>query len=183
MAEIYLTHPKELLIGILHILELIHKPCITIGIRILDGHSLSSLKRKDEILRVKHIEHRIDTVAVNLCHIPSSICYCTHRLLHLWRDILFDHLLIATQLGSMITSDTLMIIRSLILIEGVGSHIEYSVIKALIVQNLLVCLSHLLWSLTLTLRHEHLIIKITLVYWPEVDKTEYQQCSNSILLL
>ena len=76
-----------------------------------------------------------------------------------------------------------MIVRSLILIEGVRREIQYTVVETLVVQDLFVSLCHLLRCFTLTLRHKHLVVEITLVHRPEIYETDYEDDGNGILLL
>ena len=110
MSQIDLSYLINLLIGIFCIAYLINKPSIAIGIKILHRHSLSTLQRHDEVLRVEHIEHREYAVAIHLRHVTTSLSYSLHRLLHLWRDISIYHLRITTEFGWMITTNALMII-------------------------------------------------------------------------
>ena len=83
----------------------------------------------------------------------------------------------------MIAANTLMVIGGLVLIEGVRREVQHTVVKTLIVQDLLVGLRHLLRRLTLTLRHEHLVVEVTLVDMPQVTETEQQEDRNRIRLL
>ena len=128
MAQIHLTYRINLLIGILYIVELIHEPRITVGIGVLDGHRLTTLQGEDEIARIQHVQHRTDTVALHLRHITCGLRHSTKQGLHLRRDIVFDHLLIAAQLGSMIATDTLVIIGRFVLVKRIRGEVQYAVV-------------------------------------------------------
>ena len=47
----------------------------------------------------------------------------------------FHELLVTTQFGSMIATDTLMIIAGLILVEGVRGEVQYPVVETLVTQD------------------------------------------------
>ena len=83
MTQVYLTHAIHLLIGILHVSDLINKPRIAVGIRILQRHSLSALQRENDVLRIEHIEHGEDTIAIHLRHITAGECDSLRESLHL----------------------------------------------------------------------------------------------------
>ena len=76
-----------------------------------------------------------------------------------------------------------MIVGGLILIEGVRCEIQHTVVETLVVQDLFVGLCHLLRCLTLTLRHKHLVVEVTLVHRPEIHETDHEDDADSILLL
>ena len=76
-----------------------------------------------------------------------------------------------------------MIVGCLVLVECVRCQVQHTIIQSLVLQNLLICLTHLLWSLTLALWHKHSVVKITLVYRPQVYQTEHQNNAHRILLL
>ena len=73
MAQVDLADGLYLLVGIIYISDLIHEPAIAINIGILDGYGLSALQGEDKVLRVQHVEHRTDAVAVHLCHVATSL--------------------------------------------------------------------------------------------------------------
>ena len=110
MAQINLADSVNLLICVGHVADVIHKPCVAVSVRILHGHCLTTLQGKDDVLRVEHVEDRIDRVACNACHVALRISYGRHHLAHFGSDVILDHLLITTQLGSVITADRLMIV-------------------------------------------------------------------------
>ena len=110
MTQVELAHGQNLLVGIIHVVELIHEPCIAVGIGVLDGHRLSTLQGEDEVACVQHVQHRTDAVAVHLRHIAACLRHSLEDRLHLRTDILLNHLLITAQLGSMITANALMIV-------------------------------------------------------------------------
>ena len=132
MAEVQLAYHVNLLIGIVHIVHLVHKPGIAIGIGILYGHGLSALQRHDDIFGVEHVQHGIEAVARHFGHVALCIGNGRHQLLHLRSDIGINHLLVAAQLGSMIAADALMIVGSLVLVEGVRGKVQHTVVEALV---------------------------------------------------
>ena len=83
----------------------------------------------------------------------------------------------------MITTDALMIVTGLVLVECVRSEVQHTIVEVLVAQNQFVGLRLLLWSLTLSLGHEHTIVEITLVHCPQVDQAEHEDNSDGILLL
>ena len=119
MAQVNLSHLGNLVVGILGIGNLINKPRITQSIRVLDGHSLSILQWEDKVAGVEHIDNGTDTVALNLSHVATSLGHGIHQLLHLGRDVLLYHFLITAQFGGMVTTNTLMVVRGLVLVKGV----------------------------------------------------------------
>ena len=110
MAQINLAYSFNLLIGVGDVADIVHKPCVAVSVRILHGHCLTTLQGKDDVLRVEHVEDRIDRVACHTSHVALRISYGGHHLAHLGSDVILYHLLITTQLGSMITADRLMIV-------------------------------------------------------------------------
>ena len=121
MAQIELTRRLKLLVGVVHIVQLVDKPRIAQHIRVLNGHSLVILKRHDKIFRIEHVEHREDAIAFNFGHVAASLCQRRHELLHFRRNIVVNQILIATQLGSMITANALVIVARFVFVECVRS--------------------------------------------------------------
>ena len=119
MAQINLTHLQDFLVGILGIANLINKPRITQSIGVLDGHCLATLQWEHKVAGVEHIDNRTDAVALNLSHVATSLGHGIHQALHLGRDVLLYHLLIAAQLSGMVTTNALMVVRRLVLVKGV----------------------------------------------------------------
>ena len=181
MTEVDLAHAINLLVGIVDILHLIHKPGIAVGVWILYRNRLTALQRQDEVFGIEHVQYREDTVAIYLGHITTCLSHSLHRLLHLRSDMCINHLLIATELGRMITADALVVIRGLVLIEGIGSEIEHTVIERLVAADNLIGLRHLLRSIAHVLIYEHIIVEITLVHHPHIYETEYGDAGNHIL--
>ena len=83
----------------------------------------------------------------------------------------------------MITADALMVIAGLVLVKRVRGEVQHTIVQTLIAQNQLVRLRLSLRSLTLCLRHKHIIVQITLIHGPQVYKTEHQDNTHGILLL
>ena len=80
----------------------------------------------------------------------------------------------------MVTTNALMVVRCLVLVEGVRGQVEHTVIQGLIAQDELIGLRHLLGCLALALGHKHLIVQVTLVYLPKVDEAEHQDSADGI---
>ena len=57
--------------------------------------------------------------------------------------------LITTQFGSMISTDALMIVAGLVLVEGVRGEVQHTVVETLVTQNQLIRLCLLLRGLSL----------------------------------
>ena len=108
--QVELLDGIELLVGVVYILEAVDEPRVAVSVRVLQGHGLSALQRHDDILGVEHVEHRINRVARHAFHVALRLSDGRHRLLHLGCDIRVDKLLIATQLGCMVTTNRLMIV-------------------------------------------------------------------------
>ena len=182
MPEVHLAHTIDFLVGIVHILHLVYEPCIAVGIRILHRNGLSALQRHDEVFGIQHVQYRIDTVAVHLGHIAARSSYRLHRLLHLRSDMCINHLLVATELGWMITADALVVVRGLVLIECIRCQIQHTVVECLVTADNLVGLGHLLRCIALRLVYEHIIVEIALVHHPHIHQTEHGDTGNHIFL-
>ena len=185
MSQCQLSYSIQLLIGIINILHLIHEPRVSVGIRVLHGNGLTTLQRHDDIAHVQHVHHREDAVTVHLGHITSSLSNRRHHLLHLGHQVRIDQLLIAAQLGSMIATNTLMVVRSLVLVEGVRSEVQHTVVTLIagILQDELIRIGLGLRSLALTLVYEHIVVQVALVHCPHINKTEHQDNPHGIFLL
>ena len=72
----------------------------------------------------------------------------------------------------MVTSNALVVIRSLVLVESVGGKIEDSVVQTLVLQDLLVGGRHGLGCFADALLHEHVIVEVPLVHRPHVCQAE-----------
>ena len=183
MTQVDLSNSSNLIVGIVHVVEFVDKPRITIGIRILDGHRLTTLQGEYEVAGVQHVQNRTDAVAIHLRHVSTSFRNTLKERLHLRIDISLYHLLITAQLGSMVATDALMIIGCLVLIEGVRCQIQHTIVEVLVSQDQFVSLCFLLRSLALCLRHEHLIVQITLIHLPQVNQTEHENSPHRIFRL
>ena len=71
----------------------------------------------------------------------------------------------------MITSNALVIERCLVFVERIGCEVEYPVVEALVLQDLLICGSQGLWLLLHRFRHEHIVVEIAFVDRPHINKT------------
>ena len=97
--------------------------------------------------------------------------------------MLFNHLLIATELGSMIATHTLVPISGIVFIERIRCQVQYTIVQSLILQNQLIgfCLTEAL-SLYLFF-YKLLIVQIALVHVPHIYQTEHSQSSDQRHLL
>ena len=84
MAQWQASYHIEFLVSIVNIVNTVNKPRITIGIRVSEGNRLSTLQGQDEIFRVEHVQHWIDAVTINLCHVTSSLTDSFEDTVHLW---------------------------------------------------------------------------------------------------
>ena len=101
-------------------------------------------------------------------------------------DILLYKLLISSQLSGVIAAYALVVVGCLVLVECVGREVEHTVVKALVLEYLLVCLCHWLWKVADLSIDKHRVIEITLVHLPEVDEAEDSHqgcCAYRIYLL
>ena len=73
MAQVDMSYRIHLLIGVVHIIEMVNEPGIAIDIRVLDGYSLTTLQGEDKVFRVEHVQHGEDAVAIHLCHVSTSL--------------------------------------------------------------------------------------------------------------
>ena len=110
MVQVDLPHAVDLLVGVVDIVNLVDKPRVALYVWILQGHGLSALQRQDEVFGVEHVQHRPLFRSVDLGHVAAGLRDGRRHLLHLGSDIGVDHLLIAAQLGRMISADALVII-------------------------------------------------------------------------
>ena len=98
----------NLFICIIDILHLIHKPGVTIRIRVLNRNRLPLLSgREDKVLRIQHIQHT-EFRSVHTIHRTACGGNFLIGILHFRSYMMIDHFLITTQLGRMITTHTLM---------------------------------------------------------------------------
>ena len=162
---------------------MIYKPCIAIGIGVSQRYCLSTLQRKNKILCIQHVQHRIDTIAIHLCHISWSITDSLEYTIHLRRDISIYQFLIATQLCSMIATNTLQVEAGLIFIKCWWCQVEYTIVKRLILQDMIYGSRLRHWLFTNGLRYKHLIVQIALIYRPHINKTDDQNNTNGIFFL
>ena len=119
------------LICIIHILHLIHKPGITVCIRIFHRNRLPLLSgREDKVFRVQHIQHT-KFRSIHAVHFATGSSYFLIGRLHFRSNMMIDHFLITAQLGGMITTDTLMPVRCIILIKCIAGEtykVQYPII-------------------------------------------------------
>ncbi len=83
----------------------------------------------------------------------------------------------------MVSTDTLMIIAGLVLVESVRGEVQHTVVQTLVLEYLLVGGCHLLRCLTLTLRNEHAIVEVSLVHLPHIYQTEHRHRCHGIYSL
>ena len=83
----------------------------------------------------------------------------------------------------MVSTDALMIIAGLVLVEGVRGEVQHTVVQTLVLEYLLVGGCHLLRCLTLTLRYEHAVVEVTLVHLPHVYQTKHRHRCHGIYSL
>ena len=132
MAQVDTSQGIHLLVGIIHITELIDEPCIAIDVWVLDGNGLTTLEREDKIFGVEHIEHREDAITIHLCHVTAYRRNRSEQLLHLQIDIAFHKFLITAQFGSMVTTNALMIVARLVLVESIRCEVQHTIVKTLV---------------------------------------------------
>ena len=110
MAQTQLTQHIKFFIGIIYVLDIIHKPCVAMHVWILQWYLLTVLQRQDKIFGIEHVEHREDAVAIHLCHISSGLGHGTIYLVHLRMNVSLYKFLISAQLSRMIATDTLEVV-------------------------------------------------------------------------
>ena len=181
MAHVNLTHLSIFSVGIVNIVELIDKPAVALCIWVLYWCRCATLQWKDKVLRVQHIQYREGLHTINCLHITTCSSNRLHRLLHLRSDVSINHLLITTELSRVITTDTLMEVRSLVLVERVRSKVQHTIVEALVLINLKVGCCWLLWHIALTLWYEHLVIEVTLIHLPHINEAKHQKTSHHIV--
>ena len=181
MAQRQASGQVQLLVGIVSIVHLIHKPCIAIRIGILHGNGLSTLQRQDEVFGVQHVKHRIYRVAIHLCHVACRLADSIEHTVHLIPDIRVNEFLITAKLGSVVATDTLQVRRCLVLIESRCSQIEHTEVERSILQDMVdgCRLGNRLF--THTRRYEHAVVQVALVHLPHVQQAEHHQRCRHIL--
>ena len=182
MTDVHLCQSIKFLIGIIHIREFIHKPCISLRILVLQWNRLSILQRHDDVTHVQHIEYRPDTVTLDDRHIALGFCHSLHHALHFRCNIGVDKFLIAAQFGSMVATDTLVIIWGFVFIKRALREIQHTVVATvtLILKDKLISLGQLLRGLAFTLGYKHVIIEIALVHLPHVNQAEHNNSTQHI---
>ena len=172
MAQWQFAEFIQLLIGIVDIVYAVYKPRIAIGVWISQRHSLPSLERQDEVFGVEHVQHRIDTVAIDQRHIAGSIADSLEDTVHLWCNMCIDKFLIAAQFSSMIATDALQIVACLIFVEGRCCQVQHTVVERLILENMVNSrrLGHRFFADGL--RHKHAIVQIAFVHRPHIYQAD-----------
>ena len=165
----------ELLVGVIYIADLVHKPGVALGVGVAQRHGLSALQRQDEVAGVEHIEHGERLASIHLRHVAIGGGHGLHAGLHLGTDISLDQLLIAAELGCMIASDALMEIGGIVLVEGVRGEVEHAVVEVLVLQDQVVGLRGLHGRVALASRHEHPVVEVALVHLPQIHEAEHGQ--------
>ena len=183
MSQGQLSCHIQFLIGIVHIVHLVHEPCITIGIGVLQGNGLSALQRQDEIFRIQHVQHGVNAVAIHLRHIASGLAHCIVHAIDLLIYMSIDEFLIAAQLGSMISANALQIERRLIFVEGRRGQIQHTIVERFILQDMINGRRLRHRCLALRLGHKQFVVQVTLVHRPHVNQTKHQDDTHGILLL
>ena len=167
------------LICIIHIFHFIYEPCIAVSIRVFDRHCLSLSGRKDEILRIQHVQ---DAEFGSIHAVHFSACGGNNPIdgLRFRRNVPFDHLLITTQLGSMISAHTLVPVGSIILVECISGEIQYTVVRISVLQDDFVSF-RFFESINLGRTwNELIIVQIALVDSPHIDHAKNGNACNNI---
>ena len=76
-----------------------------------------------------------------------------------------------------------MIVRRLVLVEGVGGKVEDTIVGTLVLQNLPVGGSLAYRLLTHAALHKHLVVEVALVYLPHIHEAEHDDGTDSPLRL
>ena len=129
-GRINLMNSLYFFVGIVHILNLIYKPSVAQGIRIEYRSCRTTLKRENKVTGIQHVQYR-EMNGIYLCHISTCCRKFFKQGSHFTLDMLFYHFLITAQLGGMITTDTLMPVRCIILIKCIAGEtykVQYPII-------------------------------------------------------
>ncbi len=128
----------NLIVGIAHTLDAIHKPTVAHGIRVGDRNLLPALQRHDGVFHIEHIQHGEKAVAVARSLETISLLNGRHERLHLGRYMDINQILIAAELGCRIAADRLEVVARARLVEGVGGEIQHTEMGGILEQLLLV---------------------------------------------
>ena len=180
MAQIKRSELVEFRICIVNISDFIHEPCVPIDVRIADWHRLFALQRHNKVFGIEHIQHREDAVAIDFGHVSACFCNGRHRLLHLRTDVSINQFLVSSELSCMISADTFMVIRGLVLVECVACKVQNAIIQGLVLQDLSVGLRHRLGLFAHASLHKHAVIQVAFVHLPHVDEAQNGYRSHHI---
>ena len=168
----------NLFVGVVHILHLVYKPCIAVGVWVEDGNGLSLLPcREDEVFGVQHVQYA-ELIGIHAVHLTSGGGNGLVGRLHFGRDVMLYHFLVAAQLGRVITADAFVPVGGVVVIEGAGGKVQYTIVQAGILQYQLVCIRLGEGFRTDGVGHELGIIQIALVDPPHICQAEYGDTCN-----
>ncbi len=146
--------------------------------RVEDRNGLSLLScRENEVFGVQHVQYA-EFIGIHAVHLTSGSGNGFVGRLHFGRDMMFYHLLVAAQLGRVITADAFVPVGGVVVIEGAGGKVQYTIVQGGILQYQLVCICLGEGFRTDGMRHELGVVQIALVDSPHICQAEYGDTGN-----
>ena len=108
MAKVHLAEGIQFFIGVVDKSQFVNKPSRALGIRVEQRQCSALLQRQDKVAGVEHVEHREQSLAVNLCHIALRLDHGIHGLLHFGPYVGCYQFVVSAQFGRMIAADAVM---------------------------------------------------------------------------
>ncbi|CDB11095.1 unknown [Bacteroides sp. CAG:633] len=161
------------LIGIVHILYVVHKPGISVGKGVAHGHSFAFLSGgEDEVTGVQHVQYA-EFAWVDAVYLSGRSGKLAVGGLHFTTDVVVYHFLIAAKLGSVVSAHALVPVGGVVLVEGVRGEVQHAVVGVLVLQDLFVG-RRLAEALGADgAGHELFVVQVALVDAPHVHQAEH----------
>ena len=170
VPQVNLLQSCQFLVGIGHILQLVNKPGVALGVGVGQGHVVAH----DEIFGVEHVDdwpHRGATG--NAVELTIGLLDGTDGALHLWGDVGRYQLVVAAQLGGVVATHRLVVEARLVLVEGVAGKIQHAEVRVVVLQDELVHRFHGVRCLLDARIHKHRVVQVALVHRPQVNQAEH----------
>ena len=189
MAWRHLMQRVQFLVGVVHHFQLVHKPGVAVGSRVLKREHVV-LVAVDEPAGVQHVQHRTDGVGIEAGEIVNRefqvvvgqhsvgvqtvLREHTQRLREFLNDMALYQLLIAAELGRMIAAHAVIEERGGVVVERAHRGVENAVVAlvAALLQDIFVDRSLLACRLDCRLL-EKVVVHIALVHLPHVGKAHH----------
>ena len=90
--------------------------------------------REDEVFGVQHVQYA-ELIGSHAVHLTSGGGNGLSGRLPFGREVMLYHFLVASQLGRVITADAFVPVGGVVVIEGAGGKVQYTIVQAGILQS------------------------------------------------